>query len=86
LQIKSQAVYKSQAEALSSRLTTHGTGRPAILAYYQQLRDDSRVDLLRTIKYSALALRFWGLRNVAKFASPHLLSHVDQLEAHMDIL
>ncbi|KAM5352794.1 hypothetical protein ACJ41O_005516 [Fusarium nematophilum] len=80
------AVASKQAEDLGSRLIAGNISLPAVVAYYQRLRDVYRVSMLRTIKYSALALRFWGLRDVANFSSPYLLSNVDQLEAHMDVL
>ena len=86
LQIKNQAMFKQQAQEIGSRLIRKATGLPAIVFYYQRIRDENRVSILRTIRHSALALRFWGLRDVAKFDSPHLLSNVDQIEAHLDVL
>ncbi|CAM1503212.1 Fc.00g079880.m01.CDS01 [Cosmosporella sp. VM-42] len=54
-----------------------------------QLRDDTGSNVLRKTKYSALALRFWGLRERARFSGPNLpnlLSTVGEMETRMDVL
>ena len=83
--IKQQALLESQAGDISSQLIKENIGLPSIVAYYQRFRDLSRVSILNTIKHGALALRFWGLIEPVKF-NVTLLSNVDELEAHVDIL
>lgn len=75
-----------QASEMGSEMIKEDVGLPSVVAYYQRLRGDTRLAILRTIKQGALALRFWGLVDLAKFSSPSLLSTVDELYAHTGVL
>ncbi|KAG9571059.1 hypothetical protein KCU71_g713, partial [Aureobasidium melanogenum] len=85
-QLKNKALVQNQTERLGSELLKQNQGLPSIVGYYQRLRNDARISILRAIKQSALALRFWSLRAITRFGSPSLLSNTDELEAHLSVL
>lgn len=80
---RSRAFVDLQANKLGSESLKENIGLPSIVAFYQQLRNDSRLAILRSIKMSALALRFWGLQSITEFSRPGLLSNVDEMNAHV---
>jgi hypothetical protein len=85
--LSSKRVAEKQASEIGSVLIRENKCIPSILAYYQRLRMDLRLTILRGIKQSALALRFWGLLKLAKFSSSGgLLASLDELYAHMRVL
>ena len=85
-QLQHKALYEKQSSELGSELIRENIGLPSVIAYYQRLRQDSRLSILRTVKQSALALRFWGLLETAEFSNPGLLSNIDELQAHVGVL
>ena len=84
-QLKQQTLLEAQASEISSQLIKENTGLPSIVAYYQRVRLLSRMSILRTIKLSALALRYSRLIEPIKFSTT-LLSNIDELDAHIDVL
>ena len=84
--LKEKSLHEKQSAQIGSELIKENLGLPSIIAYYQRLRSDSRTAILRTIKQCALALEFWGLLDTGKFASPTLLSTVDEMKSHLGVL
>ncbi|KAL3465031.1 hypothetical protein BJX64DRAFT_285898 [Aspergillus heterothallicus] len=88
-QILQRATFQKQVSKASSDLIKINRGLPSILGFYRKLRDQMRLSFLRTVKHSALALKFWGLQAAPRFNSitpPGMLSNVDELEAHIGVL
>ncbi len=51
LQIKNRAMCERQAGDIGARLVGTARGLPAIVAFYQRMREESRSVLLRTLKH-----------------------------------
>lgn len=83
--IKQPLLLDRQAGEISGQLIKENIGLPSIVAIYLRIRDSSLVSILRTVKNSALALRYVCLKKPLRF-SVSLLSDVDELEAHIAVL
>ncbi|KAH7302960.1 hypothetical protein B0I35DRAFT_415466 [Stachybotrys elegans] len=81
---------KSKQAALDEFTEASKARNNDIVAYtggdYLRLRNDSRFGILRSVRKAALALRFWGLLDTARFDGPSLLSSLDEMEAHLGVL
>ncbi|KAJ3501032.1 hypothetical protein NM208_g17020 [Fusarium decemcellulare] len=55
-QIKNKTLVQKQTERLRSELLKQNQGLPSIVGYYQRLRNDSRISILRALKQIQLAL------------------------------